>query len=214
MSEPEVGRRELRRRANVEALLAAAHRLVLEQGENFTTQDLVKEADVALQTFYRHFKGKDELFLAVVGDLIAAHCDALAKRAASLDGPVERLRFYVVDTITAMVASSTNAASRFITAQHWRLQQEHAAALAAANRPFAELLEREIRDGRDQGALSSVDPKRDAWIISQLILSVVHQQAFADGAEDPDAVAQDIWRFCLTALGGPAAGARRRRPTG
>ena len=87
--------------ANTEALLAAAHRLVLERGENFTTQDLIKEADVALQTFYRHFGGKDQILLAVVGDLIAGHCEALAAQGAGIDDPVERLHFYVIETLSA-----------------------------------------------------------------------------------------------------------------
>jgi AcrR family transcriptional regulator len=197
------GRRELRRRANIEALISAAHRLVDKQGESFTTQDLVREADVALQTFYRYFKGKDELFLAVVADLIAAHCEALAKRAAPLDGPVERLRFYVTDTLTAMVASAGATGPRFITAQHWRLHQEHPNELAAANRPFAMLVQRELEAARDEGLLAPADPERDAWIITRLVMSVFHHYAFAEDRTEAGAVANDVWRFCLGAVGGP-----------
>src|SRR5262245_55280532 len=89
--------------ANADALLAAAHRLVLERGESFTTQELIKEADVALQTFYRHFGGKDQLLLAVIADLIEAHCRALEERASVLDDPVERLHLYIAETLSAMV---------------------------------------------------------------------------------------------------------------
>ena len=72
----------------------------MERGENFTTQDLIKEADVALQTFYRHFGGKDQILLAVLGDLISGHCDgARPRRRRDFDDPVERLRYYVTDTL-------------------------------------------------------------------------------------------------------------------
>jgi AcrR family transcriptional regulator len=196
------GRRELRRRANTEALIAAAHRLVDKQGENFTTQDLIKEADVALQTFYRCFKGKDELFLAVVTDLITAHCESLAKRAAPLDGPVERLRFYVTDTLTAMVGSAGAAGPRFITAQHYRLQQEHPSELAAANQPFALLVQRELEAARDDGLLAPADPERDAWIITRLVMSVFHYYTYAEDRAEAGGVANDVWRFCLGAVGG------------
>ena len=55
-------------------IVAAARRLIAERGERFTTQELVKEAGVALQTFYRIFGGKDQLLLAVFEDLIAESC--------------------------------------------------------------------------------------------------------------------------------------------
>jgi TetR/AcrR family transcriptional regulator len=44
-----------------QGIIDAARRLIIAQGSSFTTQDLIKEAGVALQTFYRHFAGKDQL---------------------------------------------------------------------------------------------------------------------------------------------------------
>src|SRR5262249_5386537 len=105
----DVRRNGTRGPANTEALLAAAHRLVAERGENFTTQDLIKEADVALQTFYRHFGGKDQILLAVVADLVAAHCEALAARGEPIDDPVERLHLYITETLASMVADPAAA---------------------------------------------------------------------------------------------------------
>ena len=129
--------------ANTEALLAAAHRLVLDRGENFTTQDLIKEADVALQTFYRHFGGKDQILLAVLGDLIAAHCRSLTEQGEQLAGPVERLRFYIFGTLSTLGHPGA-AGARFMTSQHWRLHQEYPEELAAATKPFADLVQREL----------------------------------------------------------------------
>ena len=134
--------------ANSEALLAAAHRLVMERGENFTTQDLIKEADVALQTFYRHFGGKDQILIAVLADLINGHCEALAAKAEHFEDPVERFRYYVVDTLTMLVANP-GATARFMTSQHWRLHQLYPEELAAATKPFADLVQRELEEARD-----------------------------------------------------------------
>jgi TetR/AcrR family transcriptional regulator len=186
--------------ANTQALLAAAHRLVLERGEDFTTQDLIKEADVALQTFYRHFGSKDQILLAVVGDLIAAHCESLAARAADLDGPVERFRFYVTETLGTMGTDPAQAGARFITSQHWRLQELHPEALAEATRPFADLVQRELEDARDAGLLDPRDPERDAWLINKLVMAVFHHHAFAEDA-DVVTVTEDVWQFCLAAVG-------------
>ncbi|HEU5307899.1 MAG TPA: helix-turn-helix domain-containing protein, partial [Acidimicrobiia bacterium] len=69
-----VQRSRARQIEQAEAIVAAARRLVTERGDQFTTQELVKEAGVALQTFYRIFGGKDRLLLAVFEDLIAESC--------------------------------------------------------------------------------------------------------------------------------------------
>ena len=58
----------------VRSMLDAARRLIAVKGDEFTTQDLVKEAGVALQTFYRYFAGKDELILAVIADAMTEAC--------------------------------------------------------------------------------------------------------------------------------------------
>jgi AcrR family transcriptional regulator len=197
--------------ANVEALLAAARRLVLERGENFTTQDLIKEADVALQTFYRHFGGKDQLLIAVMAEMITGHCESLEAQAATLDDPVERLRLYVTETVS--VVNNGVGGGRFITSQHWRLQQSYPAELAAANRPFADLVQRELEAGRASGRLAPRTPERDAWIINQLVMAVFHYYSFASD-EAPATVAEDVWQFCLAAVGGaPATRAPAKRST-
>lgn len=200
--------------ANSAALLAAAHRLVRERGDDFTTQDLVKEADVALQTFYRHFGGKDQILLAVVGDLIAGHCEQLAEAGASLADPVERLRAYVFGTLSALHTPGAGGA-RFMTSQHWRLHQAYPDELAAVTKPFADLVQRELEAGAALGLLHPRDPERDAWIINKLVMSVFHHFAFAEDDPAATTVADDVWGFCLAAVGGPPepppAKRRRRR---
>jgi len=188
--------------ANSEALLAAAHRLVMERGENFTTQDLIKEADVALQTFYRHFGGKDQILIAVLADLINGHCEALAAKAEHFEDPVDRFRYYVVDTLTMLVANP-GATARFMTSQHWRLHQLYPEELAAATKPFADLVQRELEEARATGRLTPRSPERDAWIVNRLVMSVFHHYSFAADAEDASTVAEDVWLFCLAAVGGP-----------
>jgi AcrR family transcriptional regulator len=188
--------------ANMDALLAAARKLALERGENFTTQDLIKEADVALQTLYRHFGSKDQILIAVLGDLITGHCAALASKAVELDGPVERLRYYVVETLTLLVADPGSTAARFMTSQHWRLHQAFPDELAAATKPFADLVQVELEAGLAAGVLVPRSPERDAWMINRLVMSVFHHYAFATDVDGSATIAEDTWQFCLAAVGG------------
>ena len=71
---PAVQRSRARQMEQATLIVDAARRLIAERGERFTTQELVKEAGVALQTFYRIFAGKDQLLLAVFENLIAESC--------------------------------------------------------------------------------------------------------------------------------------------
>src|SRR5689334_18127804 len=77
-------------------IIDAAQRLMHTTGdEGFTIQQLVEEAGVALQTFYRHFGGKDELLLALLERSVAAACDDLRAATKHVEDPIECLRQYV-----------------------------------------------------------------------------------------------------------------------
>ncbi|HKY13673.1 MAG TPA: TetR/AcrR family transcriptional regulator [Microthrixaceae bacterium] len=191
-----------RRSAYAEAILLAAHRLVDEKGEAFTTQELIKEAGVALQTFYRQYGGKDELLIAVIEDRIRGHCLVLEEQARLFDDPVERLRLFVTASVDGLVDESTASAARFMTSQHWRLHQVRPEAISAATKPFADLVQRALEEGRADGSLSPRNPERDAWLITKVVMSVFHHYAFVPDDPAIETAADDVWQFCLAAVGG------------
>ena len=186
-------------------MVAAARRLVEQKGGSFTTQEVVKEAGVALQTFYRHFPGKDQLLLAVIEDLIAENCALYEERARDLPDPVARLRFYVTTTMSGL-GTEGSGGPRFITAEHWRLHQLYPDELAQATQPFTELVLREVRAAEAEGLLAPSDAEHDAWLVTELIMAVFHNLAFATTSRPIPEIADQVWNFCLAALGG-------RRPT-
>ena len=89
---PSVQRSRARSVQQARVIVEAARRLIDEKGENFTTQELIKEAGVALQTFYRHFGSKDELLLAVLEENVEQGVDEMEAIAARESDPVEQLR--------------------------------------------------------------------------------------------------------------------------
>lgn len=186
------------------AILDAARRLVEEKGDQFTTQELVKEAGVALKTFYRYFASKDQLLLVVIEDIIAAASARLAEDGKSLPDPLARLRFYITSTLAVLDTRQDGAAdARLIVSTHWHLQRTHPDEIAEATRPFADLLLSEIRAGVDAGLLHPADPERAAWFINELVRSVYHHHAYA--IKRSSSTGEDLWRFCLQALGGTPA---------
>jgi len=184
----------------VRLMLDAALRLIREKGDSFTTQELAKEAGVALQTFYRYFPSKDELLLAVIADAMTEACSRWAAGAQELADPVARLRFYITAVIEVLDAEDGDGgAAKFIVSTHWRLHRIFPDELAAAEKPFVELLLTEIKAGIEAGLLAPADPEWAAWFIAELVRSVYHFHAYAPLEAD---ATDRLWEFCLTALGG------------
>jgi AcrR family transcriptional regulator len=186
----------------VRLMLDAALRLIREKGDSFTTQELVKEAGVALQTFYRYFASKDELLLAVIADAMTDACARWSDAAGELGDPVERLHFYVTAVIDVLDSEGGGGeTARFVVSTRWRLHRIFPDELAEAEKPFVDLLLGEINAGVDSGLLRPADPKWAAWFIVELVRSVYHYYAYVP--RQPD-VKEQLWEFCLTALGGKA----------
>jgi len=199
---PTIQRSRARQIEQAQLIVDAARRLIAERGERFTTQELVKEAGVALQTFYRLFGGKDQLLLAVFENLIAESCAEYEQAAAQLPDPVARLHFYVTVAVHSVGGDGLEVGPRFVTAEHWRLHQLFPEEMSEATQPFTDLVVRQLELAAADGSLSSTDPERDAWFVTKLVMAVYHHYAFAEPPPDPGAVAEDLWAFCLRALGG------------
>jgi len=198
---PAVQRSRARQMEQAHVVVEAAKRLIAERGDSFTTQELVKEAGVALQTFYRIFGGKDQLLLAVFEDLIAENCGRYEDAARDLPDPVARLRFYITAAIESMGDARTGIGAQFVTAQHWRLYQLFPEEMAHATQHFTDLVERQLELATAEGLLAPKDSQRDAWFVTKLVMAVFHSYAFA--GPPPDAATVDeLWQFCLGALGG------------
>jgi AcrR family transcriptional regulator len=199
-----VQRTRARQVEQAQAIVAAARRLITERGDQFTTQELAKEAGVALQTFYRLFGGKDRLLLAVFEDLIAESCRDYEAAAASLPDPIARLHFYVTVTLESVSEATYGVGPRFVTAEHWRLHQLFPDEMAHATQHFTDLVERQLVLANEEGLLVSSDPSRDAWYVTKMVMAVFHHYAYAEPV-DPQAIGEELWQFCLRALGGAAA---------
>jgi TetR/AcrR family transcriptional regulator len=181
-------------------MLDAALRLIRQKGDAFTTQELVKEAGVALQTFYRYFASKDELLLAVLADAMAEACTRWEVAARELPDPLARLRFYITSVIDGLESEvGEGGTARFVVSTHWRLHRIFPTELAEAEQPFIDLLLTEINAATKAGSLQPSNPESDAWFIAELVRSVYHYYAYAPRRDD---VKDQLWQFCLAALGG------------
>jgi TetR/AcrR family transcriptional regulator len=183
-------------------ILAAGRLLIMTKGSGFTTQDVIQEAGVALQTFYRYFGSKDQLLLALIGLLIRDHCDVLAESAQPFDDPVARLEIYVRRTLAPLHNADGLASARFITSEHWRLHQTCPADVWAATQPVSDLIRLELEAGASAGTLAPRNPARDAWLMTKTIIGAYHHYAFQPDDPAMATLDDDVWYFCLAAAGG------------
>ncbi|MDA8045424.1 MAG: TetR/AcrR family transcriptional regulator [Actinomycetota bacterium] len=180
------------------AIVRAAQRLIALKGASFTTQELVKEAGIALQTFYRYFQGKDQLLIAVIEDMVDSSAAQYKQQATAIEDPLERIRFHISVVMESLAeAGDTPHGPRFITAEHWRLSSLYPEEMERATRPFKDLLQDEIEAARAEGLIEADDPAYDAWLVNQLVMSVFHHYAFAPADHSYKDIADRLWSFCL-----------------
>jgi AcrR family transcriptional regulator len=188
-------------------MVDAARRLIAQKGSGFTTQELAREAGVALQTFYRHFGGKDQLLLAALEDMHAEHAVAYEEAARGIASPLDRLRFYITLALSGLDEAGPGAMTpQFITAEHWRLHQLFPQDTMHATQPTVDLFARELRAAQEQGLLTRTDATRSAELMVMIVRTVYHHYAFVPKTEPAEQIAGQVWEFCLSGIGGRGEG--------
>jgi TetR/AcrR family transcriptional regulator len=205
---PMVQQSRARQMEQAKVVVDAARRLIAVRGGRFTTQELVREAGVSLQTFYRLFAGKDHLLLAVFEDMIAESCVYYENAARELPDPVARLRFYITEALRSVSNDDAAIGPRYVTTEHWRLHELFPAEMSQATQPFTDLVTRQLEEAVAEGLLTSTEPVRDAWFVTKLVMAVFHHYSFAGSAPDTSAIADELWAFCHRTLGGERVTAR------
>jgi AcrR family transcriptional regulator len=184
------------------AIVEATQRLIGVKGGSFTTNELVKEAGIALQTFYRYFEGKDQLILAVLEHMVAEASSGYKEAARDLDDPLARLRSYITSVVMELTrGQAILEGARFLTAEHWRLECLYPTEVTNATKPFTDLVQEEIEEAADRGLLQQLDTAYSAWLVTQLLMGVFHHYAFCETDEPYEEIAEGLWEFCAAGLG-------------
>lgn len=184
-----------------EQIVEAARRLLYESGEGFTIQQLVEEAGIALQTFYRHFSSKDLLLLAVLDRLVRESCVEMEVAASAFDDPVDRLHFYVTRPLR-LLQSGRSEEAKLTTQEHFRLLQVDPDAVARTAGAFTALIHAALLDAQARKSLAPRDLNRDAWMITELVMTTFHHSAYVGLGADAEGEINHLWEFCLAAVGG------------
>lgn len=162
--------------------------------------DIVRAAGLSNQAFYRHFRSKDELLLAVLAEGRRQLLDFLVRTMGGEATPEGKVRRWVEGVMAQALNPEAAAATRPFAVNANRLAHEFPEETArSADALKAPLLE-------PLAALGSADAERDADAVYHLVMGRMERHLTAGTAPRPADV-EHLVAFVLRALRAPGAAA-------
>lgn len=186
---------------DVDRIIEAAYRVVERMGKvDPRLRDILDEAGLSTEAFYRHFESKDELLLVLLADGRHRMAGYLVHRMDKATDPVGRVRAWIEGVLAQAVDPAAASRTRpFLTSLN-RLAEQYPDEQRSSFQVLVQLLRDSLVAGQEAGLVSSTDPGRDALAIYQLVISVMEAHILA-GTRPSAADRQHLLRFSLRAIG-------------
>jgi AcrR family transcriptional regulator len=204
--ERSLGRRRAAYAEEVERLVAAAFVLIERNGDlEPRVGDIVREAGLSNQAFYRHFPSKQALLVTVLDEGIRMLAGYLAHRMQAAATPTERVREWLRGLLEQALSPAGSRATRPFALARLRLADAHPEEVAESERQLTALVREALRAAVAEGELPQAHPEGDAETLYHLAMGWVEARlAGARPAERADAE-----RLVDFALAGLSRGAPR-----
>lgn len=184
----------------VERIVEATYRVIERDGTiDPRIRDILEEAGLATQAFYRHFRSKDELLLVLLDDGRRRLAQYLRRRMEKADGPVEAVRAWIEGILAQ--AADPDAAARtrpFVTGLQ-RLEEKYPDEQQASVALLVDMLETVVVAGIDDGSFGAVDPALTTRFIYELTVGVMESHLLQGTHPGRGEVGQLV-SFCLRGL--------------
>jgi AcrR family transcriptional regulator len=167
--------------------------------------DILAEAGLSNQAFYRHFQSKEELLLAVLDQGIRQLDAYLRKRMAVQTDPLDKVRAWVRGFAAQAIDPMAAAATRPFMFPSARLYERFPEEIPAAEQLYLDSVAEALTDARAAGTVRpDLDPAADSIFIYDLVKNWLERQL----REDPRPPEADIVRraarleaFIMRAIG-------------
>lgn len=201
--------RRVAARDEVERLVSAAFVLIERTGNlEPKVSDILAEAGLSNQAFYRHFKSKHELLVAVLDDGIRGLADYLARRMAACATPLEAILEWIRGMAIQVQNPSGAQASRPFALARGRLAEAFPAEIRAAQSTVTASLQEALEEAVRTGVLPAVDPARDAESLYHLMMGWVEARLVESRIPEEGEV-ERLESFAMAGLARAAAGQQR-----
>jgi AcrR family transcriptional regulator len=192
-------------------LVQATLRLIRERGVlDPSVAAIVRAAGLSNQAFYRHFRTKHELLVAVLDEGIRLLAAYLEQRMAAAPSPAGQVEAWLRGVLEQALHPRGAAATRPFAVGRAELAVHHPGEVARSERRMSEPLYRALEAARSSGQLPGVDPARDAEALYHLALGWMEARL-----EEPEpARREDAERLVAFAMAGLRGLAQQAPPSG
>jgi AcrR family transcriptional regulator len=180
----------------VRRLLDAAYAVIERNGTSSRARvaDIVSEAGLSNDAFYRHFASKDALVAALIEDGALRLASYLAHQMEKETAPAEKVRRWVTGVLS-QASGATAATTVAVLGNGGHLDVAASPGGGTTTAPLADLLRAPLAD------LGSEAPELHASLISQAVVGTVARHLAARTQPTRREVAR-ITAFCLAGVGG------------
>jgi AcrR family transcriptional regulator len=184
----------------VQRLVEAAFVLIERTGElEPRVSDIVREAGLSNQAFYRHFPSKHALLVAVLDAGVRMLASYLAHRMAQVESPTAQVREWMRGMLEQALDPAGSAATRPFVLARARLAETVPDEVAASEAQLTALVRDAIRAGVETGELPGADPERDAETLYHQAMGWL-QARLAEAKPPERAAAERLVEFALHGL--------------
>ena len=141
--------------------------------------DIVRRAGLSNKAFYRHFRSKDDLLLAVLEEGMQLRMQEFERRLAEAGSALEQVRAWVWIILEQAQNPALSAATRPILAYQARLAESLGPQLWHHRDRLRQTIQAILEAGKRSGELADCDPAGDADAIQYLAMGWMHGQVLA-----------------------------------
>lgn len=177
----------------VRRLVEAALALIQRTGTvEPTVGDIVREAGLSNQAFYKHFRSKRQLLVAVLDEGIRLLASYLDHRMQSASTPEARVRQWIRGMLEQALDRKAALATRPFTLARGRLAEAFPDEVARSEKQLTALLRAAIADAVAAGEMPQADPDGDSealyhltmgWLEARLLESAAQGERLPSGPE-------------------------------
>jgi AcrR family transcriptional regulator len=188
----------------VEQLLRAAERVLARRGyAGLRVDDVLSEAGLSTRAFYRHFRGRAELYLALFDHESTRAVERLEALVGAHEQPDEQVAAWIDANLALAFDARLARRTRLFLLERAAMAQEFRDEVRRCVRTIVAPLEQAIAAGRHAGVFPDADPHRDALAIHQLCAGLLQDQLLGLGELSRAEATALATRFALATLQAP-----------
>jgi len=190
----------------VRRLMDAGYAVMRETGQlEPRVSQIVRAAGLSNQAFYRHFRSKDELLLAILEEGMRERVRTFEARLSDASSAADRVRVWIQLVLEQALDPAFAEVTRPLLLYQGRLAEELGDQLWGHRDTLRAPLERALEEGRRSGEFRDLDPRRDSEVLYYLAMGWMHGMVIARVVPSREE-ADNLVEFALRAILAPEPG--------